>query len=206
MQANGLVCDNILRIDMKSFLLCYLSHSLAHRSDCILYSTHHLLPRALPFLRSKLWAAQNLFKPADKYIGSPPRSFLLLLEVGLSRCHHLYHKQSDQGSIHLSNHRIQILLPFYASQSLMRQSSPYQVDSLKRMNVFLKLGSSSHYSTAQTSPLFYLLFSYRRHWPTETCCKLLRPLIPPRATESSLETFHLLLLGLTLLRKSEITA
>ena len=40
----SIICDDILRIDMKSYLLCYLSHSLAHRSDCILYSTHHLLP------------------------------------------------------------------------------------------------------------------------------------------------------------------
>ena len=83
--------------------------------------------RALPFLGSKLWAAQNLFQPPDKYKGSPPRSVLLLLEVRLSRCHHLYHKQSDQGSIHPSNHRIQILLPCYVSQSRTRQSSPIKL-------------------------------------------------------------------------------
>ena len=85
--------------------------------------------RALPFLGSKLWAAQNLFQPPDKYKGSPPRSVLLLLEVRLSRvrCHHLYHKQSDQGSSHPSNHRIQILLPCYVSQSRTRQSSPIKL-------------------------------------------------------------------------------
>ena len=121
----SIICDDILRIDMKSYLLCYLSHSLAHRSDCILYSTHHLLP--VTCTAFSWFKTLNLFQPPDKYKGSPPRSVLLLLEVRLSRCHHLYHKQSDQGSIHPSNHRIQILLPCYVSQSRTRQSSPIKL-------------------------------------------------------------------------------
>ena len=120
----SIICDDILRIDMKSYLLCYFSPSLAHRSDCILYSTHHLLPvTCTAFSSFKTLSCFELISAPDKYKGSPPRSVLLLLEVGLSRCHHLHHKQSDQGSIHPSNHRIQILLPCYVSQSRTRQSS-----------------------------------------------------------------------------------
>ena len=84
--------------------------------------------------------------------------------------------------------------------------SPHQVNSLKRMYVFQKLSSFSDYSTVQTSPLCYPLFSHHRHCPTETCCNLPRLLVPPHVTVSSLKPFHLFLLGLTLLCKSEIAA
>ena len=75
------------------------------------------------------------------------------------------------------------------------------------VNVFEKLSSFSDYSTAQTFPWFYPLYSHRRrHWPTEAYCKFPRPLVPSCVTVSSLELFHLFLLGLTPLCKSEITA
>lgn len=95
---------------------------------------------------------------------------------------------------------------YSVSQSRTHQSTPHQVNSLKRVNVFQKSSSSSDYSTTQTSPLFYPLYSHRRHCPTEMCCKLPRLLVPPHVTVSSLKPFHLFLLGLTLLCKSEIAA
>ena len=84
MQDNSLVCDDIHRIDVNLHLLCYLLHSHAHLSDFILYSTQHLSPCPMPFLCSKFLSAQNLCQPPVKYQGRPPRSVLLLLEVGLA--------------------------------------------------------------------------------------------------------------------------
>lgn len=94
-------------------------------------------------------------------------------------------------SIYPSNHQIHILLACYISQSHMHQLTPRQVNFLKRMYAFQKLSSSSDYSTTQTSPLFYPLYSHHHHCPTETCCKLPRLLVPPPVTVSSLKPFHL---------------
>ena len=145
--------------------------------------------------------------PPAKYQCSPPRSVLLLLAVELSPCHHLWHKQSDHASIHPSNQWIHILLPCYASHSRVHQATSHQVDSVNRMNVLEKLSSFSDYITAQTFPWFYPLYSHgRRHRPTEGYCKFPRPLVPSCVTVSSLKLFHLFLLGLTPLCKSEIAA
>ena len=82
--------------------------------------------------------------------------------------------------------------------------TPHQVYSLKRMNVFQKLSSSSDYFTAQTSSLFYSRYSHCNHWSTETYGKLPRPLVRPCVTVSSIEPFHLFSPSLMLLCKPEI--
>ena len=87
-----------------------------------------------------------------------------------------------------NSHIADLLRKSVANASIDSPSSWF----LEKNECLSKLSSSWNYSTAQTSSLlFHPLYSHRRHWPTEMSCKLRRPLVPPRATVSSLEPFHI---------------
>ena len=107
MEDNGPVCDDIHGTDMKSYLVCYLTHSYAHLSDCFLFSPDTMLDYKLNLTIRSRW---QLPLGPPNITGHPDYAyFILIYPVIVDNIH----PKAYWDSIHL----LVIFLPHFAMVS-----------------------------------------------------------------------------------------